>query len=88
MKHDAAAKRLNRIVGQLNGVKTMMEDGRYCPDILTQLRAARAAMKSLEVHMLGRHLNHCVAHAVQSKDEKKIKEKLAELEELIGRYTE
>lgn len=86
--HDASIKRLNRVIGQLNGVKTMMEERRYCPDILTQLRAARAAMKSLEVAMLRNHLNHCVVKAVKSGDDEQIKEKLAELETLIARYTE
>lgn len=86
--HDASAKRLNRVIGQLNGIKSMMEERRYCPDILTQLRAARAAMKSLEVAMLRNHLNHCVINAVKSGDDAQIKEKLQELEELIARYTE
>jgi DNA-binding FrmR family transcriptional regulator len=86
--HDASAKRLNRIIGQLNGIKAMMEERRYCPEILTQMRAARAAMKSLEVSMLGKHLDCCVVGAVKRGDEKEIKEKLAELETLITRYTE
>ncbi len=86
--HDASIKRLNRVIGQLNGIKSMMEDKRYCPDILTQLRAARAAMKSLEVGMLRNHLNHCVIRAVKSGDDAQIKEKLEELEELIARYTD
>lgn len=86
--HDASLKRLNRIVGQLGGVKTMMEERRYCPDILTQLRAARAALKSLEVAMLGNHLNHCVVKAVKSGDDKEVQAKLDELQELIGRYTD
>lgn len=86
--HEASAKRLNRIIGQLNGVKAMMEERRYCPDILTQMRAARAALKSLEVAMLSKHLDCCVVGAVKRGDEKEIKEKLAELETLISRYTE
>lgn len=86
--HDASLKRLNRITGQLGGIRAMMEEGRYCPDILTQLRAARAAMKSLEVAMLSKHLNHCVSKAVKSGDAQEIEAKLAELEELIGRYTD
>lgn len=86
--HTDAAKRLNRIIGQLNGIKTMMEERRYCPDILTQMRAARAAMKSLESSMLSSHLNCCVVGAVKRGDEAEIKEKLAELETLIARYTD
>ncbi len=86
--HDASIKRLNRVVGQLNGVKTMMEERRYCPDILTQLRAARAAIKAMEVTMLSNHLGHCVKAALASGDAAQMDEKLAELETLIARYTE
>ena len=86
--HAASAKRINRVIGQLNGIKSMMEERRYCPDILTQLRAARAAIKAVELTMLSNHLNNCVINAVAGGDEKEIKKKLEELETLIERYTE
>ncbi len=86
--HEASIKRLNRVMGQLGGIKSMMEERRYCPDILTQLRAARAALKSIEVAMLTTHLNHCVTHAMESGDAAQIRAKMEELETLIARYSE
>lgn len=81
--HSAQLSRLNRVVGQLNGVKRMIEERRYCPEILTQMRAAAAALKSAELLILGTHLRHCVAEAVQARDSKEAEKKVEELVTLL-----
>src|SRR5688572_31281996 len=75
--------RLNRISGQIDGVKKMIDEGRYCPDILTQLRAIRSAVKSIEANILERHLNHCVADAIKSHDAQDVQNRIDELKNLF-----
>lgn len=86
--HHDDLPRLNRIGGQIAGVKKMIEEHRYCPEILTQLRAVRSAIKGLEASILERHLSHCVATGLSAKDSKEIKEKIDELKDLFRRYDE
>jgi DNA-binding FrmR family transcriptional regulator len=66
----------------------MIEEGRYCPDILTQIRAIRSALKSLESGILERHLSHCVSDAIKSGTEKERNKKLEEIKEIFKRYDE
>lgn len=82
--HREDLPRLSRAAGQIDGVKKMIEENRYCPDILMQLRAVRSALKSVEANILERHLNHCVAQAMSDPEEHK--KKLEELKELFRRY--
>lgn len=84
--HSEDLPRLNRASGQLEGVKKMIEEGRYCPDILTQIRAIRSALKSVEANILERHLAGCVTDAMQKGSKKKQEEKIAEIKELFKRY--
>lgn len=84
--HSRDIPRVNRIAGQLSGVKKMIEEERYCPEILTQLRAIRAAVKGLEASILERHLNHCLASGLKSGDEEGIKKQVEELKDLFKRY--
>lgn len=86
--HSKQAVALNRAIGQLNGVKQMIEERRYCVDILTQLHAARAAIRSLELSILNTHIGHCVTAAAQASATKKAEEKLSELKDLLKRYSE
>lgn len=58
-------KRLNRIIGQLNGVKSMIDDNRYCGDVLIQLAAVDAAVKSVSREVLQNHLETCVVEQIQ-----------------------
>lgn len=58
-------KRLNRVVGQLNGVKAMIDDNRYCGDVLTQLAAAESAIKGISTEVLRNHLKTCVVEQIQ-----------------------
>lgn len=84
--HTADLPRVNRISGQMAGVKKMIEEQRYCPDILTQLRAIRSAIKGLEANILERHLNHCIAEGLNADDPAHVKEKIEELKDLFKRY--
>lgn len=77
--------RLNRISGQLEGVKKMVEEGRYCPDILIQLKAIRSAIRAVESNILSKHLQHCVA---RSFSEAERDEKIKELKTLFDRFEE
>ena len=82
--HKDDIPRLNRISGQIEGVKKMIEEGRYCPEILSQLRAVRSAVKAVETRILERHLKHCVAQSFATDKEKD--KKIDELLALFNRY--
>jgi DNA-binding FrmR family transcriptional regulator len=66
--HAGEIPKLNRIRGQLEGVTRMIGEKRYCPDILVQLAAARAAIKSVEVGILSRHMHNCVQSSISTPD--------------------
>lgn len=57
-------RRLRRIEGQVRGLQRMIEDDKYCIDVLTQISAANRALQSVALNLLDEHLHHCVAHAV------------------------
>lgn len=61
----AAVARLKRIEGQVRGITQMVQDDRYCVDVLTQIAAAQQALRSVGRELLRRHLKHCVCHAAQ-----------------------
>lgn len=77
--------RLNRIEGQVRGITRMIEEGRYCIDVLTQINAARAALAKVESEMLKAHLNHCIEGAIVSGDADDQRAKARELIELLER---
>lgn len=77
--------RLNRIEGQVRGVTRMVEDGRYCIDVLTQLQAVKAALAKVESEMLKDHLHHCIEGAIVSGDANEQRKKAAELIHLMER---
>ena len=83
--HTNCLRRLNRIEGQVRGIGRMIEQERYCIDILTQIRAARAALRRVEDEVLKDHMAHCVEHAIASGDKADQRAKLAELMELLDR---
>ncbi|MGE3249684.1 MAG: metal-sensitive transcriptional regulator [Hyphomonadaceae bacterium] len=72
---------LRRIEGQVRGVQKMIEDDRYCIDVVTQIQAVRAALSRVEADLLRQHLQHCVHKAMHSKDSK---EEARVIEELVG----
>lgn len=78
--------RLSRIEGQVRGVARMIDEDRYCIDILTQMQAVKVALKRVEDEVLKNHAAHCVAHAIRSGDAKDQTRKFSELVDLFGRY--
>ena len=78
--------RLSRIEGQVRGIARMLEEDRYCIDILNQVRAIKAALKRVENDILKDHSAHCVADAIRSGNTKEQTKKFAELVEVFSRY--
>jgi DNA-binding FrmR family transcriptional regulator len=78
-------KRLNRIEGQVRGLSRMVDEDRYCIDIVTQISAVRAALRRVEEEVLKDHVAHCVEHAITSGDKTDQRRKIAELMAVIGR---
>src|SRR4029078_6081038 len=88
MRQDVKAscqKRLSRIEGQVRGLSKMVDEDRYCIDIVTQISAVRAALRSAEQTVLKDHVSHCVEHAITSGNKADQREKIAELMAVIGR---
>jgi DNA-binding FrmR family transcriptional regulator len=88
MQRDAKSsclKRLGRIEGQVRGLARMVEDERYCIDIVTQISAVRAALRRLEEEILRDHVAHCVEHAIAAGNKTDQRQKVAELMDVIGR---
>jgi len=83
---DALVKRLRRIEGQVRGIEKMVEDDRYCVDVLTQISAVDKALESLALEVLDDHVRHCVAGAIASGDAKAAAEKSEELLEAVQRF--
>ena len=77
--------RLSRIEGQVRGVSRMVEEDRYCIDILTQVQALRAALAKVETEILKDHLGHCIEGAIVSGDKTEQRQKAAELIQLLER---
>jgi DNA-binding FrmR family transcriptional regulator len=90
MKHgydkEALAKRLHRIEGQVRGIERMVEDDRYCIDILTQVAAVNTALESLAFKVLDDHVNLCVTDALASGNPKEAAAKSKELMEAVQRF--
>jgi CsoR family transcriptional regulator, copper-sensing transcriptional repressor len=78
-------KRLQRIEGQVRGLARMVDDDRYCIDIVTQIAAVRAALRRAEEDILRDHVAHCVEHAIASGDKTDQRRKIAELMDVVGR---
>ena len=81
----ASIKKLNRIEGQVRGLARMLEEDRYCIDIVTQIEAVRAALRRVEEDVLREHVAHCVEHAIASGDKADQRRKVAELMDVMGR---
>ena len=81
----ARLKRLSRIEGQVRGLARMVDDDRYCIDIVTQIAAVRAALRRVEEDILRDHISHCVAHAMASGSAADKNEKIEELMDVLAR---
>jgi CsoR family transcriptional regulator, copper-sensing transcriptional repressor len=81
----SCVKRLNRIEGQVRGLARMVEDDRYCIDVITQVSAVRAALKRVEEEVLKDHVAHCVEHAISAGDRAEQRQKISELVRVLGK---
>jgi DNA-binding FrmR family transcriptional regulator len=80
------AKRMRRIEGQVRGVAKMIDEDKYCIDVLTQISAVKSALESVALGLLEEHLGHCVSHAVAeggSEADKKLAEASAAIARLV-----
>src|SRR5438128_7019603 len=82
----ALIKRLHRIEGQVRGIERMIEDDRYCIDVLTQISAIDTALESLAFEILDDHVNHCVSGAIASGNKKEAAVKTEELLAAVRRF--
>src|SRR5437868_8135220 len=85
-KKDKLLKRLARAEGQVRGIARMVEEDRYCIDILTQLAAVDTALESVALEILDDHVKHCVAGALASGDEPDVGTKIDELLDAVRRF--
>jgi DNA-binding FrmR family transcriptional regulator len=83
---EALVKRLHRIEGQVRGVERMVDEDRYCIDILTQIAAVNTALEAVAFKILDEHVRHCVAGALSSGDEQDAHKKTEELLEAVQRF--
>lgn len=77
--HTPQKRRLGRVKGQLDGIDKMIDDNRYCLDIIFQIRAATSALKSLEKEIMHTHIKSCVKTAIESTDQFEAQEKIDEI---------
>jgi DNA-binding FrmR family transcriptional regulator len=82
---ESCLKRLNRIEGQVRGLARMVEDDRYCIDIVTQISAVKAALRRAEEEILRDHVAHCVEDAIISGNRAEQRRKIAELMDVVTR---
>ncbi len=83
MSRDEYLKRLRRIEGQVRGLQRMVDDDRYCIDILTQVSSVTKALQGVAVGLLDEHMRHCVMDAAAAGDDTKVAEATAAIERLI-----
>ena len=83
---EALVRRLHRIEGQVRGIERMVEEDRYCIEILTQIAAVNTALESLAFQLLDDHVRHCVAGAFASGDDAEVAEKTDELLQAVHRF--
>lgn len=81
----ACLKRLSRIEGQVRGLTRMIEDDRYCIDVVTQVAAIRAALSRVEEEILRDHMGHCIKHAMTSGSAREQNAKIDELMDVFAR---
>ena len=83
--HSQQIPNLNRIEGQVKGIKKMIENHRYCVDILTQVKAVKAAIHKVEQAILKTHIQGCLKNAVKENNEVEIQNKIDEIMNLLSK---
>ena len=86
-RNEQVQKRLARIEGQVRGISRMVEEGRYCVDVLTQIAAVNQALRQVARELLTGHLDHCVRQAFESGDDGERQRVSAELAEVMFKYS-
>jgi DNA-binding FrmR family transcriptional regulator len=91
LQHDAETKRslllrLRRVEGQVRGVQKMVEEERYCPDVLTQMSAIHESLRAVERILMKNHLQHCTTEALRSGDPEKAQRTYDELTQLFYKH--
>lgn len=85
LEKDSTIRRLSRIEGQVRGISRMIEDDRYCIEILQQVQAIKSALAKVEDAILKDHAATCVESAIASGDESEQRKKVGELIDLLGK---
>ena len=85
--HENQLTRLNKIDGQLKGIRRMIEDRRYCIDIISQIKAVTGALEQVQMGVLEKHVHHCVADAMTAKDQNLLEEKIEEIVQALGKMS-
>ena len=83
--HENQLARLNKIDGQLKGIRRMIEERRYCIDIISQIKAVVGALEQVQMGVLEKHVHHCVSEAAQSNDTALLQEKIDEVVKALSR---
>ena len=84
--HQSCITRLRKIEGQVRGITRMIDEKRYCIDILTQIHAIKAALAKVESEILKDHTENCVEEAITSGDAAEQRQKFAELVDVLGKF--
>lgn len=82
--HEEQLARLAKVEGQLRGVRRMIEERRYCIDIVSQIKAVNAALKQVQMGVLEKHIHHCVAESLESGEPELFEEKICEIVKVVG----
>ena len=83
--HKSQLNRLARIEGQIKGISRMIEEGRYCIDIVSQIKAVQSALKQVQMGVLEKHIHHCVAESARSGDPSHLNEKIGEIVRVVAK---
>ncbi|HEX9843236.1 MAG TPA: metal-sensitive transcriptional regulator [bacterium] len=83
--HEAQLARLARIEGQLRGVRRMIEERRYCIDIVGQIKAVTAGLRQVQMGVLEKHIHHCVRESLESQDPDLLEQKITEIVQVLGK---
>lgn len=84
--HEEQLTRLARAEGQLRGVRRMIEERRYCVDIIGQIKAVTAALRQVQMGVLEKHVHHCVRESMDAEDSALLEKRVAELVDVLGRF--
>lgn len=83
--HEEQRARLARIEGQIRGIRKMIEDRRYCIDIVSQIKAVTAGLKGVQMGVLEKHIHHCVRESVETDQPALLDERVNEIVQVLGR---